>query len=619
MKTKLVKLIFAVLALTVLISALALTASAADEIVNLYDESKSLPGIATTKDGGANGDYHYHSAAAIEVTAGDKLTIGPVHENQGWVLTAFDENGNATVKNVKPASLKKTDVILNNAVILTYTVPKGTKYVRFVTSQMFYDSTLITKNYEFTKDEYFAYMDKAGVNVDYLRPTTAKNIKNLFPATSNPYAGRYDAGIPEGKVDTDTYRSSDLISVKSGDVIYFASALQSQGYHLSLFDANGKGIDNIAAKYMVLYEDLGDGYAIYSYRVRPDAAKFSAILRKGCFEDGISLVTVNQPFTGEAYREMFDIDKSSVADTESPLYGLKGLFMGDSISAGAGDTSISYKDPHTIKAWAGRIDAYTGLEATNASIGGAKASYINGDDTNKWLYNQLVPNAKKKFDVVVMQAGVNDARHERVIGKPMDIDTEEDVLRRRLTTYIGGLQWTFHNVKKAFPDATLFFIANHRLDGHKTGNAQNMGPYFDAAKALCEMYGIHFIDLYNNEELNTRLETHTTKYLPDTLHLNGEGYDILTPYIIEAMEEVMAAKAEAPETEAPTTEDPTTEAPTTEAPVTEAPTTEAPVTNAPETEAPVADSGCGATVSASVISVISLIALAGAHIGKKKE
>lgn len=85
----------------------------------------------------------------------------------------------------------------------------------------------------------------------------------------------------------------------------------------------------------------------------------------------------------------------------------------------------------------------------------------------------------------------------------------------------------------------LFFIANHRLDGHNKGNAQNMAPYFDAAKELCEMYDIHFIDLYNNKELNDKLETTTTKYLPDTLHLNAEGYDILTPYIIDAIEEKM--------------------------------------------------------------------------------
>ena len=35
------------------------------------------------------------------------------------------------------------------------------------------------------------------------------------------------------------------------------------------------------------------------------------------------------------------------------------------------------------------------------------------------------------------------------------------------------------------------------------------------------------------------VETTTTKYLPDTLHLNGSGYDILTPYVIEALEAVL--------------------------------------------------------------------------------
>ena len=627
MKNNLTKYVSLVLMLALLIPMMTFTTSAAGEIVNLYDVNTSSIGIASAKDGDANGNQNYHSSAAIEVAEGDKITMGPVLNGQSWCLMGFNADGGVTVNQLSPTAIPQTGVILNNAVILTYTVPKGTSYIRLVNSQMFYDSTLITKNHEFTKEEYYAYMDSKGINVDYLRPTTAKEaLVNVFPVSDKTFAGRIDAS--QGKVEAAAYRSCEFVTVQRGDVVYFAAASQSQGYHLSLQDANGKGTTNVKAPYMVLYEDLGKDYAIYAYRMRPGTGKVTVVIGTGTYEDGITLATINQPFTGDTYRQMFNINTDTKVDTTSPLYGKTGLFMGDSISFGAGDTA-SYKTNSNGKAWAGRIAAMTGLKATNASVSGAKASYIAGDDTAKWLYNQFTPNSKTKFDIVVMHGGVNDSRHNREIGTPQPVDSTAATLKKNLTTYVGGLQWLFHNVKQNQPDATLFFIANHRLDGHATGQAKNMGPYFDAAKQLCEMYGIHFIDLYNHKELNDKLETTTTKYLPDTLHLNGAGYDIITPYIIEALEAVLkGGNAPAETTPAPVE---TTPAPveTTPAPVETTPapveTTPAPVETTPTpapaetTPAPTPDpkGGCGSVVALGVLAC--LIPAAAVTCFKKKE
>jgi lysophospholipase L1-like esterase len=214
-----------------------------------------------------------------------------------------------------------------------------------------------------------------------------------------------------------------------------------------------------------------------------------------------------------------------------------------------------------------------------------------------------------------MHGGVNDARHERPVGN-LSEGKEEATLKKNQTSYAGGLEWIFYNVSKTNPDAKLFFIANHRLDGHSKGHAKDMSAYFNIAKAACEKWGIIFIDLYNNKELNDKLETTTTKYLPDTLHLNAAGYDIITPYIISALEAGLTAPVEPETTVAPETEAPATEAPATEAPATEAPTTEAPATEAPVTEAPAVEKqGCGGMVA----SAVAVIALLGTAIVFKKK
>lgn len=600
MKKQTSKIISIVLVLSFMLSlsvSLATSATAAVSIDNLYDNSKAQVGIPSTssKDADITYNANFYASNLIPVKEGDVVTFGPCHVDQGHYLSAYSEAGNATAK-VAYAQCTEVDVILSNSVIVKWTVPKGTSYIRMATSQMFYDCTVITLNQEFKKDDYFAAMDKAGINVDFLRPVKASGtLENLFPKSDKTFAGRVDASNKE--IASSAYSSSDYIPVKAGDVLYFGAAVSSQGYHLALQDANKKGTTTVNYKYMVEYEDIGRGYSIYAYRIRPGTAYVRVVAATGVYDDGIELVTLNQPFTGEDYRKMFNIKIEDPSEKSSPLNGLRGLFMGDSISYGAGD-GLSYL--HTGRAWAGRIEDATGLINTNASVSGAKASYVSGDDTTKWLFNQYKAHSGEKFDLVVMHGGVNDARHMRPVGTISD-STSESELVKNIGTYAGGLQWLFHNVKDTFPEAKLFFIANHRLDGHTTGYAKDMSEYFNIAKELCEKYEVVFIDLYNNKELNDKLETTTTKYLPDTLHLNSAGYDIITPYIISVLEAEMR-----PEEETTAPSETTPAAQTTELQVT------ASITTSPEEK-----KGCGAYVGGG-IALVAVISLAGVMIRKKK-
>lgn len=611
MKKTLKKLMCIALSVIMAAGVFVISANADDKTIeNLYDVNKAGVGTSpNTINASASGNANYYSSHAIEVSEGDVLTFGPVLKDQGWFLKGYNSEGNVTVSDLSPSAATQTGVILGNAVILQWTVPKGVAYIRMTTSQMFFDSTVITKNQPFGKDEYYACMDKQGVNIDYLRPVDCKEtLVNKFPVSEKTYNGRIDAS--SGQVESESYRSSEFIPVKAGDVIYFAAASSTQGYHLSLRNSSNKGTTNVNKNYMVEYEDLGRGYSIYAYRMRPGTAYATVVISTGVYEDGIALATINQPFTGDTYRKMFNINiEEDSKPKDSPLNGLKGLFMGDSISYGLGDT-ISYADPYETRAWAGRIGAATGLIPTNASVSGAKASYISGDSADKWLFNQHLDYVNEHFDVIVMHGGVNDARYDRTIGTPNPVDSTEALLKSKTTTYIGGLQWLFHNIKAKFPDATYFFIANHRLDGNDKGHAKDMSAYFNAAEELCAMYGIHFIDLYNNKELNDTLQTETTKYLPDTLHLNSAGYDILTPYIIEEMEAVFNQNTDTPDNTTNSQPDDTTRTP------------EVDETTVPEasdtTTAATTESGCGSIAVSPILAILSVISLAGAVIFKKK-
>ncbi len=539
MKKLITALLLAAMLLPILSVMSSATGATMPEIKNLYINAETKVGIPTTSNvnGGTDGNTNYHASNVIEVKPGDVVTIGPVFVDQGYYLTAYKENGSCHTAKIAYAQCKEIAVIKNNARIVKWTVPEGVSYIRMATSQMFRDSTLITVNREFTPEEYFACMEKQGTNVDYLKnPAATGTLDNKFPSTTNIFLGRSDSS--EGDVLADNYRTCDYIPVKAGDVIYFGAAVTTQGYHLTLYNSNKKATTNVTKAYMVLLEDIGRGYGIYAYKIRTDSAYVRVIAATGVWDDKITLATVNQPFNGDDYRKMFNITYSETAERESVLNGKTALFMGDSISYGAGD-KLSY----TVsgRAWAGRIAAITGLKATNASVGGSKVSYVSGDDSAKWHYTQYDAHKNEQFDMIVMQGGVNDARHNRTVGTISD-STDLTELEKNKDTYIGGLQYLFASVKETWPEAKLFFIANHRLDGHSTGQAKNMSPYFDKAEELCKKYGVIFIDLYNNDELEAKLDSKSTKYLPDTLHLNAEGYEIVTPYILEAIEAEYASE-----------------------------------------------------------------------------
>ena len=601
-----------VLMLAMIIPMMTFLASAA-EIVNLYDQSKAKLGTpGSSRDVALDASDNFYTTHAIEVKAGDVVTLAPVVTGQPYYIRAYAESGNAKISKVTYADCVKVDSFTANVEIVQWTVPEGVTSIKFATSQMFGNSTIVTVNQSFTTADYFAYMEAKNINVDHLRPTAAKGeLTNIFPVSDKVYAGRVDKSNAE--IAAAGYRTCPAVPVKEGDIIYFGAAALDQGYHLVLLDKNGKGTTTVNKGYMIQYDEIGNGFGIYAYVMRPGTGYVRVVAATGVYDDGIELATINQPFTAADYMKMYNITLPGQAPAGHELYGKKMLFMGDSISYGSGDAVSPFR---TGRAWAGRIADRTGAIVTNASVSGAKASYVNGDDKAKWLYTQFDSNKNEQFDIVVMHGGVNDARHNRSIGTILDSE-DESALEKAKNTYIGGLQWLFHNVKLSQPNAKLYFIANHHLDGHDTGNAKNMGPYFDKAKELCEKYGIIFIDLYNNKELNDKLETTTTKYLPDTLHLNAAGYEIITPYILDAIVAGLSVTVE-PET---TVTPETTAAPveTTAAPEVTDEATEEPVieSEAPEqTDAPVSEEkGCGGMIAGAV----AVIALLGTAIVFKKK
>lgn len=305
MKKFITRTLCAVLMLAMLVPMFGIMAGA-EAPVNLYDASQAQLGVppSTNMNDVASGNRLYWTAAPIAVKAGDVVTFGPMLTGQSYYATTYDENGAVKVAKVAYADCTVVDVVDNNAVIVKWTVTAGTAYVRVVNSQIFKESTMITVNREFTAAEYYADMDSKGINIDYVRPTTANDLVNLFPVSDKTFLGRSDKS--KGEVAAATYRTCDYIPVKGGDVLYIGGAVTSQTYHITMYGADKTAITNVNTPYFVQYDDLGDGKAILAYTMPHDVEYVRVVVSTALYDAAKQLVTVNQPFDAEGYNNYFN-------------------------------------------------------------------------------------------------------------------------------------------------------------------------------------------------------------------------------------------------------------------------------------------------------------------------
>lgn len=210
------------------------------------------------------------------------------------------------------------------------------------------------------------------------------------------------------------------------------------------------------------------------------------------------------------------------------LQGKSVMFVGDSLC----EAVREWDDPvYATKAgWAGRIAEEKGMICNNRSKGGASMSLCRGENT---VINQLIAEDGNKYDYLILQGGCNDAWDNTPVGAM----TEDFNGPFDLNTFAGGLESTFKYAKEHFEGSVFGYIVTFQMPASPYGRMSDMSEYFALSKKICEKWGIPYLDLFFDENLNKYLlKSHTTECLPDTVHPNSAGYNVITPYISSWME-----------------------------------------------------------------------------------
>lgn len=244
----------------------------------------------------------------------------------------------------------------------------------------------------------------------------------------------------------------------------------------------------------------------------------------------ISLILFSIKFINSSSPNVTDKDK----DTEKPIITDKSvtkdktaIFFGDSITAGY--LSNNYSWSNYIK------DNYDLSNCINAGISDYRVSAY--DDADKWLGTQVVNHYDDEinYDFVIMHGGINDLFYNTPIGT---MSNSFELYSFDQNTFIGGLEAYIYKVLDKWPTARIGYIINYYTPNYSERkiiwSTDQYKTYYDSIKKVLDKWKIDYIDL-SEDKYSKILEINTTKYLPDKLHLNIEGYKIISPFIYDWM------------------------------------------------------------------------------------
>lgn len=218
-------------------------------------------------------------------------------------------------------------------------------------------------------------------------------------------------------------------------------------------------------------------------------------------------------------------DTNNITTTElSPWYNKSAVFVGDSITYGIGCDGDKYWEilEETLQ-----LSSVTGMGVAGSCISATSDYGTN----NSPLINRYdtIPEA----DLISIFMGSNDYGHDTPLGT---IDDTTDV------SFYGALNVIIPALQAKYPSSRIVFVTpmhrygfgtnsatnqTHTYDYIENGEGNTLKDYVDALKEVCERYSVPVVDMFTMSGLNPSLEVIRTNYMPDGIHPNAEGHQLM--------------------------------------------------------------------------------------------
>lgn len=213
------------------------------------------------------------------------------------------------------------------------------------------------------------------------------------------------------------------------------------------------------------------------------------------------------------------------------LKGTKINFLGDSITEGAGTSSHD-------KMYTMLIEREYGAICQNYGIGGTRiARQKNASAEEKFDrdFVSRVPEMDADADIVVVFGGTNDFGHgDAPIGTMSD---------RTPYTFYGALHCLYTALIEKYPGVPIAVLTPlHRITediptgDNKPAPVGTLKEYVNIIREVAEYYSLPVLDLFKESGLQPKIPVIQQKYVPDGLHPNDAGNEILAHKIARFLE-----------------------------------------------------------------------------------
>ncbi len=214
-----------------------------------------------------------------------------------------------------------------------------------------------------------------------------------------------------------------------------------------------------------------------------------------------------------------DID---VIEQASPWKGKTAVFVGDSITFGAGCDGQKY--------WEILKDELGFSQVTGMGVNGSCISEQSDYGTER---NPLINRYQDipEVDLIQIFMGTNDYGHGTPLG---NIDDTTDV------SFYGALNVILPSLQQKYPTARIVVVTPlHRYNANAGATeltydylphpvtGKTLADYVDALKEVCQRYSIPVIDLFNISGINPSVESMKDMYMPDGIHPNAKGHELI--------------------------------------------------------------------------------------------
>ena len=203
------------------------------------------------------------------------------------------------------------------------------------------------------------------------------------------------------------------------------------------------------------------------------------------------------------------------------LLGQKIDFLGDSITEGHGTSSMNLRFTELLSSEYGILTVNHGIGGTRIARQRTPSQYPDHDKD----FISRVPELDSDADVIMVFGGTNDWGHgDAPLGTMQD---------RTPYTFYGALHTLYISLITRFPDRLIVVMTPlHRCNecdpngpfGKRPGT---MKDYVNIIREVAEYYALPVLDLYRESGLQPDVPVIQQLYVPDGLHPNDAGHEIL--------------------------------------------------------------------------------------------